>query len=107
MRKQTKTLGLLFCLTAFSSEAFAEKNNSGINSQYMDKSVSPQDDFYNYANGSWIKNTQIPDDENRWGGFLELRKNALNSEVTIIDELAKNSSEISGENKKIYDLYLS
>ena len=41
----------------------------------MDKEVRPQDDFYNYVNGTWMKNTEIPDDKTRWGNFNELREN--------------------------------
>ena len=32
----------------------------GIDLAAMDKSVAPGDDFYNYANGSWLKRTEIP-----------------------------------------------
>jgi len=28
----------------------------------FDKSVSPKDDFFRYANGAWLKNTPIPPD---------------------------------------------
>lgn len=40
----------------------------------MDTLVSPKTDFYNYVNGNWMKNTEIPDDQVRWGGFGVLRK---------------------------------
>ena len=40
----------------------------------MDNLVSPKTDFYNYVNGNWMKNTEIPDDQVRWGGFGVLRK---------------------------------
>ena len=46
----------------------------GINLENMDKDVSPKDDFYNYVNGNWQKNTKIPEEETRWGGFGVLRK---------------------------------
>ena len=38
----------------------------GIVLENMDPNVNPKDDFYNYVNGSWAKNTKIPDDETRW-----------------------------------------
>ena len=40
----------------------------------MDKSVRPQDDFYNYVNGNWMKKTEIPSDRGRWGSFDQLRE---------------------------------
>jgi putative endopeptidase len=41
----------------------------------IDPSVRPQDDFFRYANGSWLKSTQIPADYSRWGNsdMLQLR----------------------------------
>lgn len=35
----------------------------------MDRSVSPGDDFYNWANGAWYKRTEIPADRTRFGNF--------------------------------------
>jgi predicted metalloendopeptidase len=41
----------------------------GIEPAWMDKSVSPGDDFFTYADGSWVKKTPIPADRSRIGGF--------------------------------------
>ncbi|GGG13833.1 endothelin-converting protein [Dokdonia pacifica] len=46
----------------------------GIVLENMDTAVSPKNDFYNYVNGSWMKNTEIPADRTSWGGFSVLRK---------------------------------
>jgi putative endopeptidase len=35
---------------------------SGIDVQYIDHTVRPQDDFYDYVNGGWLKGHQIPPD---------------------------------------------
>ena len=40
----------------------------------MDKNVLPQDDFYQFVNGSWLDSAKIPSDHSVWGGFYELRK---------------------------------
>ncbi|HFX18190.1 MAG TPA: M13 family peptidase, partial [Flavobacteriales bacterium] len=55
----------------------ASENTSeeiGLNLKNMDTTVRPQDDFYNYVNGAWMKKTEIPADRSRWGSFDELRK---------------------------------
>ena len=33
---------------------------SGIEIQYFDASVRPQDDFYKHINGKWLADTEIP-----------------------------------------------
>ena len=57
----------------------------GIVLENMDTTVSPKDDFYNYVNGSWMKNTEIPEDRTRWGGFSVLRKS---TDVDVLEILA-------------------
>jgi putative endopeptidase len=39
----------------------------------MDKSVKPGDDWFEFVNGTWAKNTTIPPDRTSWGGFALLR----------------------------------
>lgn len=50
-----------------------KKTYWGFDTKAMDKRVRPQDDFYHYANGSWIKSAKIPPEESRWGSFITLR----------------------------------
>ena len=39
---------------------------AGIDLAAIDKSVAPGDDFFRYANGSWVKSTEIPADRSGW-----------------------------------------
>ena len=64
----------------------------GIVLENMDTSVDPKQDFYNYVNGSWMKNTQIPDDRSSWGGFSVLRK-STDADVLEILAQAKESGK--------------
>ena len=43
--------------------------NWGFDLDAMDRAVSPGDDFFRFAGGTWMKNTQIPADRSRWGSF--------------------------------------
>jgi len=64
----------------------------GIILSNMDTTVNPKNDFYNYVNGNWMKNTEIPDDQVRWGGFGVLRKSTDKDVLEILNN-AKESGK--------------
>ena len=72
--------------------AKADEGEHGIILSNMDTTVNPKDDFYNYVNGNWMKNTEIPDDQSRWGGFGVLRKSTDKNVLNILAE-AKESGK--------------
>ena len=81
---------------------------SGIDMHNADTAVRPQDDFYSYVNGTWLKKTEIPADKSSWGSFYELRENSLNQLRTIVDSVSKNKTVKVGSNEqKIADVYAS
>lgn len=58
----------------------------------MDTKVRPQDDFYRYANGGWLKKNPVPPHESRWGSFLMLRydtEKKLRALVTKVQNMKK------------------
>ncbi|CAL2102288.1 putative endopeptidase [Tenacibaculum sp. 190130A14a] len=69
-----------------------EEKVQGIVLENMDTSVKPTEDFYNYVNGTWDKNTEIPDDRTRWGSFSELRKKTDADVLAILDEAIKQGN---------------
>ena len=80
----------------------------GFNTKAMDKSVRPQDDFYSYANGAWIKNNTIPKAEARWGSFNILRHETDLQLKSLVDELvAKRGVATDSPEQLVRDLYLS
>jgi putative endopeptidase len=72
----------------------------------MDTSVSACDDFFMFANGSWIKNTPIPPSQTRWGSFNVLSEANRDILHDILDQAAANKSA-TGEEKLIGDFYSS
>jgi predicted metalloendopeptidase len=68
----------------------ATQKEPGINVSFMDKSVKPNDDFFKFVNGTWLKNTEIPADKTRWGSFDELRQNTDKDALAILKEAATN-----------------
>ena len=68
----------------------AQQKAPGINTSLMDKSISPKDNFFQFVNGTWLKNTEIPADKTRWGSFDELRQNTDKDALAILKEATNN-----------------
>lgn len=66
----------------------AKPMKSGVELTGMDTTVRPQDDFYAYANGNWLKTTEIPADQYGWGSYMTLRDDSLTHLRAIVDEVA-------------------
>src|SRR3984893_79417 len=73
----------------------------------MDPSVKPGEDFYEYANGAWIKRTEIPPDRGRVGAFNSLDDLSSNRTAGLIDEAAKSNAPAGTSAAKIAALYNS
>jgi putative endopeptidase len=80
------------------------KGIHGIAVANMDTSVKPGDDFYDYANGAWIKRTEIPPDRSQMGVFTALFDLTEKRTAAIVEEAAKSKSPA---NRQIADLYNS
>lgn len=80
-------------------------SDKGLDLSLMDKSVRPQDDFYNYVSGSWMKTAKIPADKSTWGSFNKLADDTDNNSMTILNSLLKDKFADGSEGKKIQDLY--
>jgi len=117
MRKTVKT-ALLFSSAALivacggnnkkSENAMTDKNaDKGIALAEMDTTVRPQDDFYNYVNGTWAKTAKIPADKPTWGSFHILREKTDENCLLILDNLLKENFAQGTEGQKIKDLYES
>ncbi|QSX40796.1 M13 family metallopeptidase [Shewanella cyperi] len=85
--------------------AMASQSLAGINLQAMDLSKKPGDDFYNYANGEWMKTTKIPDDRSSTGAFLVAFLETEKHKAELIDALVKAKHAPGSDNARIADFY--
>lgn len=89
----------------FSMVFSALAQGKGFDTSRMDKSVEACTDFFQYANGTWIKNTKVPATESRWGTFniLADSNNALLKRV--LEESAKAKAKQGSDAQLIGDFY--
>ena len=71
----------------------------------IDSSVNPADDFFDYANGYWIKNNPIPSDESAWGLFQIIPNETLERLRSINEDVTKNSHTEGSAEQKIGDFW--
>jgi len=84
------------------------KHSWGFDTSYIDAKVRPQDDFYQYAVGGWLKGAEIPKDESRWGSFIMLRHRTDLQVRRIVTDLTQKKRLAAGSPEQlIRDLYLS
>ncbi len=79
----------------------------GVDLAARDLNVTPGDDFFRYAQGTWLANTQIPADRTRWGTFDILREKADTDARVIIEEVALAGGQPGSNQQKIADFYNS
>jgi len=96
-----------FWLTSVHAQEAPQPAIHGIAVANMDRSVKPGDDFYEYANGDWIKRTEIPPDRGRIGVFTALSELSDKRTADLIEEMAKGAAQTGSGARKIADLYNS
>jgi putative endopeptidase len=95
-------------LLIFFALSFSSQNNSGIALKNMNTSLVPGNDFYNFCNGTWQKEFQLPESDARYGSFNEIHNANLIRIKTILNEMAANKVAVKGSDvQRLRDFYLS
>ncbi len=86
----------------------AQEKVKAIDTSNMDRSVSPGDNFFRYANGKWLDNNPIPDEYSSWGAATMIYENNQFQLQSIIEEASQSKDVEQGSIKqKIRDFYNS
>ena len=72
----------------------------------MDAKVKPGDDFYKYANGTWLVNTEIPSDRSGWGTGAALTELTAKRTAELIQQAAAKAGD-GTDARKVGDYYAS
>jgi putative endopeptidase len=73
----------------------------------LDRTCKPCADFYQFANGGWVKNNPIPPDQSEWGSFSMLHDKNQTQLRQILETSAKAKASVGSNEQKIGDFYES
>jgi putative endopeptidase len=79
----------------------------GVDVAGMDRSAKPGDAFYQYANGTWLKQTEIPADRSTYGAGAMLTDIVDRRVAELIQQTARGTAPAGSERRKIGDFYAS
>ncbi|GLQ87498.1 M13 family metallopeptidase [Dyella flagellata] len=83
----------------------APTQQSGIDLAGMDHAVKPGDDFFSYANGTWVKHTDIPADRSSTGPTEALEELTEQRTADLIRNMASTHPAAASNERKIADYY--
>src|SRR5271156_1983275 len=79
----------------------------GLYLNWLDRSVAPAKDFFQFANGGWIKSHPIPPDRACWGADTLLEQQNQIFIRNLIESLARENWAAGTAQRKIADFYAS
>lgn len=82
-------LTTLVCATAF---GLGPMLHAQLDPANLDRSVKPEDDFFRFANGGWLKTATIPPEQSMWGSFVELNENNRKILHALCDQAAAKTA---------------
>jgi putative endopeptidase len=84
-----------------------EPQRSGLDLDWLDPDVRPQDDLYAHVNGRWQASYAIPEDRSQDGAFRMLADRAQGQVREIVEDCASGSSQPGTDARRVGDLFAS
>ena len=78
---------------------------AGVDRAGMDTTVQPGDSFWQYANGTWLKQAEIPADRSSWGPADVLSELTDRRTADLIKQVATSGAPAGSDRQKIRDYY--
>ena len=107
MNRQFLGMGFVLLALGCTGDPSSKEQGLGVELANLDVGVRPQDDFFQHVNGTWLENTQIPEDKSNYGSFSLLADEAEANIRTIIEEAVAAELAAGTDDQKIGDFYTS
>lgn len=72
---------------------------------YIDTTVRPQDDFFHFSMGKWVKNNPVPESERSWGIWSKVNEENYHRMKSINEEAAAMNAAAGTNWQKIGDFW--
>lgn len=97
---------VLLTLSVAAGTALVAQSSRSIEPANMDRTAAACDNFYQFANGGWIKANPVPADKSRWGSFEQLADRNRDVLKSILDEVSARKNWPAGSiEQKVADFY--
>ncbi len=101
-------IAIVVGVTAWKGEKKKKSMVKAIDPANMKVSVNPGENFFEYANGSWMENNPIPDEYSQYGAFTVIYEDNQKQLKSLVEEVSAQKDTKQGSiNQKIRDLYNS
>ena len=109
MRFALRALALMFALaSSAAAQTAVPMQSTPLDPANLDRSVSACTDFYQFANGGWVKSNPIPAAFSRWGSFDQLQEGNQSNLLTILRAAAANgNTQANADIRKLGVFYSS
>lgn len=94
----------LFCMSC-NDKNDAEKYKGEVGLANFDTTAKPQQDFYQYVNGNWLKNNPIPATEAAWGSFNVLNDSIISRLRKTLEVASTQQAQPHSIEQKVGDLF--